>query len=474
VLPKLLGDPHSLFGREDWGRVYFPNGFPYFVSLYLGLSVLLLASQAGARWRLWILAMCGVLLALGSFGPLGLLLGEGYTLPFRGPQKFLLTTQLALALLAGVGLDRCRREVPGWRLRRLALVLPGAVLVGVAVGLHFWPGVLRAWLATLAPPLLDPGGLAAAARLWPPLWLTSGVLALLTGLLLARGGRAVRLAAVVVVLDLLVVNRAVNSFAEASFYDLRPDVARLVEPAAAEGRYRWFSYGVAHTPGLLLEPAMLQLSSDVHLYALDRQALLAWTPGLDGLEAALDVDRTGFAPKGATLQVDEAVPGGFRDHYPRLRLANVRWVMSFRPLPEDLVRRRGEVKLPEVQAPLGLYELRRPLPRAFWVPAPGDLGPATEASGGDVRYERLNAHTVRVTAWTPPGFLVILDGDHPDWTAEDRSGPVTLARIGDRWRGIVTPGGPQVFTMRFRPRWRLPAFVLAGLGLLGVLVVWRR
>jgi len=470
VLPRFLGDPHAFSDRDYWGRAYFPTGFPYFVTIYIGLPALLLAAQAGARRRLWALALGGILLALGSYGPLGLLPGGDLAPPLRGPQKFLFTTQLALALLAGFGLDRCRGKNPARPRRLLALVLPGAALVAVAVGLQLWPGVLREWLARLAPPILDPRGLVAAAELWPPLWLTSGALALLAGVLLARGGRAVRLAAVVVVVDLLIVNHSANPLAPASFYDLRPELAELVHSAAGEGRYRWFSYGVAHTPRLLFEPTMLRGSSDADLYALDRQTLLARTPALDGLEGAFDVDRTGFAPKGATLRVDEATPERFRDHHQRLRLANVRWILSFRPLPKDLVRRRRELKLPEVQAPLALYELRRPLPRAFWVPRAQsvELAPDPAADGAEVRYESLDPHTVRVTASTPPGFVVVLDGHHPDWTAEDRSGPVPLYRAPGRYRLVPTPGGEQVFTLRYRPAWPRLALGLALLGLAGL------
>jgi hypothetical protein len=247
----------------------------------------------------------------------------------------------------------------------------------------------------------------------------------------------------------------------------------------SEGRYRWFSYGVAHTPGLLFEPRMLRASSDVSLYALDRQALFAQTPGLDGLEAAFDLDRTGFAPPGATFAVDEAVPSRFRDQALRLRWANVRWIFSFRPLPEDLVRQRGSVKLPEVQAPLVLYELRSPLPRAFWMPdvaLAGPMGalPADPPAGAtEVRYERLGAHRVRVTAATPPGLLIILDGHHPGWTAEDRSGPVELHRVLGRYQALKTPGGSRVYTLTYRPEWASWAAVLFALGLLGLALLFR-
>ena len=474
LLPRLLGDPLAFTDRDFWGRAYSPTGFPYLVTVYLGLPALLLVAQSRGRRRLWILALVGLVLAFGRHGPLGLL-PEVVSLPFRGPSKLFFTTHIALALLAGFGLERwARRAEPSRRRERFVHATPGALLVVLAVGLHLWPGPLRDAMGRLAPPLLDPRGLVAATELWPALWLVSGVLALAAGLALARGGRTAWAAAVLVALDLLIVNGSTNRLTQASFYDLRPDVADLVEKAEAGTGGRWFSYGVARTPGLRFEPVMARAPSDAWLYYLDRQALLPRTPALDGLEGALDIDRTGWAPKGATLRAEETTPERFRDHHDQLRLAGVRWVLSFRPLPEDLVSRRGEVKLPEIQSPLGLYELRRPLPRAFWVQHMQGPPEVRAVAGHLVRYERLDPHTVRVTASTPPGFIVVLDGHHADWTAEDRSGPIPLLRGFARYQVLPTPGGEREITLRYRPRWPRLAFILAALGLGGLAVLVRR
>jgi hypothetical protein len=471
ALPRLLGDPHAFSDADFWGRAYFPHGYPYLLTLYLGLPVLLLAVQSRALRRLWVLAMVGVALALGRYGPLGLLPAD-LVLPFRGPQKLFFLTHLALALLAGLGLQRSLGDRRVALRRALVLIVPGALLLTLAAGLFLWPIPLRRLLGLLAPPLLDPRGLAAITRLWLPAWLVSGALALLAGLSLARGGRVALGAAGLVALDLLIVNGATNPLTQASFYDLRPDVAALVRPAAAEGRYRWFSYGVAHTPGLRFEPVMARARSDVWLYYLDRQSLLPRTPALDGLEGAFDVDRTGWSRPGATLSVEEVSPERFREHHDRLRLANVRWVLSFRPLPEDLVERRGEVKLPEIRPPLALYELRQPLPRAFWASRIDELD--VGAGSVEVEYQRLGPHTVRLRGSTPPGFVVVLDGHHPDWTAEDRSGPVPVLRYLGGYRAIPTPGGRLELTMVYRPRWPGVALGLVALAVVGLVVLARR
>jgi hypothetical protein len=199
------------------------------------------------------------------------------------------------------------------------------------------------------------------------------------------------------------------------------------------------------------------------------------TQVLDGLDGAFDVDRMGLAPEGSTLEVREAIPALFQRHYDRLRLANVRWVLSFHPLPGDLVSLRDEIRLEEVGEALHLYELRDPLPRAFFVPSldapPGGRSSAGEGATPRVAYRRVDPHTAVVTATTPPGFLVVLDGHDPGWKAEDRSGPVPLRAAFGRYQALPTRGGETVVTLRYQPGWREPAlllFTIGGLALAGL------
>ena len=441
---------------------------PTCVSIYLGLPVLLLAVSARGRRKLWLLAVAGVVLSLGAHGPLGLL-PESIHWPMRGPQKLVFLVHLAVALLAGFGLERRLSEAPRGR-GRLGLVLPGLAWLGVVLALRVDPGAVRAALAAVLPPLADPRGLVAARSLWPDAWLPSAALTLAAGLALALGGAWARTVALVVALDLSIVNGGINPLAPASFYDLRPEVAALVRGPAREGAFRWFSYGVALSPELRFTPLLARAPSDVWLYYLDRQSLLPRTHVLDGLEGGADIDRTGLSPPGTTLPVEEAVPGRFAGHHRLLQLANVRWVLSFSPLPDALVARRGEVRLPEIESPLGLYELREPLPRVLFQSAFPDAAPAVPVDG-TVAYERVDPHTVVLRATTPPGFLVVLDGHHPDWRAEDRSGPVSLRVAFGRYQAVPTRGGETVVTLRYQPAWRAPALCLFAMGGLAVLVL---
>jgi len=503
ALPRLLGDPHAFSDRDYWGRVYFPEGYPYLIALYVGPIVLLLAARGGRRCLL-LAAAAGLVLALGRFGPLALL-PAGTALPFRGPQKLLFLTHTAVALLAGFGLERFASAAGRGRGRWL-LLGPGLVLLALSVALRVDAATLRALGAAVVPALADRRGLVAATTVWPAAWLPSAALATLAGLVLARGGRWALVASPLVVLDLLLANGALNPLAPASFYELRADTRALVAeglrrdgPGAAS---RWFSYGVASAPVPRFDPVMARAPSDVWLYYLDRQSLLPRMPALDGLPGAFDLDRTGWSPEGSTLDVDDSSVDGFPGHYRRLQLAGVRWVLSFRPLPPALALERARTRLPEITAPLGLFELPGALPRAFFVraceieadperrsqrleassfdpgrrvlleaaPPPAPPGPLAEVRAQDVRvdYEPQDTHTVRVTARTPPGFVVVLDGYAPGWTAADESRrPVPLLRADGRYRAIPTAGGPHVFTMRYRPPWRAWALALLAVGVVG-------
>jgi hypothetical protein len=468
LLPRLFGNVHSFSEAGYWGRPFFPSGQPYLLSLYLGLGVFVLALAAGGgqgRWRWWLLAGLGVVLALGSHGPLAALLAP-LMKTFRSPVKFAFLADLALCVLAGLGVDRVRQGPRGARAWALA---PGAALCAAGLLLRWRPDFPARLLADVVPALEAEQARVVAAEVWPSAFLVSGALAAGAGLVLAFVPRRAPLAAALAGLDLLVVNHAINPAAEATFYELRPEVRRLVAPAAAQGAFRWFSYGVAGPPPPHWTLSAARHDSDVWLYYVDRQSLVPRAHVLDGLEGAFDEDRVGWSPPGSTFTVDERTPGRFRGVHSRLRLANVRWVLSFHPLPDDLVKLRGVVYLREIAEPLRLHELRDPLPRAFWVDRPEDLPPPAGVGGASVSYESVDPHTVRIRASTPPGYVVVLDGYNPSWRAEGAGGPIPLLRAHGRYWALPTPGGDQVITVRYAPPWRTPALVAAALGAMATL-----
>jgi hypothetical protein len=493
ALPHFFGDMHAMTDAGAWGQAQFPTGSPYLLSLYLGPALLTLAILAGSRGvRLYGLAALGVLLALGENGPLEAVMAL-WMISLRVPIKFFLMANLALCLLAGLGLDRALRREDRPRPWVLA---PGLLVLLAGILVSFSPRLPLPLLDAIAPDLISNRTAEVIAQVWPREFLVAGALALAAGLALLRGRQLVPLAAVLVALDLAIVNESINTSAPATFYDLRSDIAAPVDAARSKGRYRWFSYGVAHSPSLSYSLDLFRQNSDVWLFYLDRQTLLPRAPTLDGLESAFGLDRVGLSPPGSTLTVAETTPNLFREHYHRLRLGNVRWVLSFHELPEDLVAVAASLPLPEVRESLRLYEIRDPLPRALWVPAyqvegddreartrannaafdpratvllerePGPGSPTTPGTSGDVVYEPVDPHTVRLRSTGDPGFLLVLDNFHRAWTAETEGEKVPVFRANGQYMAIPTPGGSHEVTLRFRPAWKPPAFTASALGLL--------
>jgi hypothetical protein len=500
LLPRFFGDVHTFSDLGYWGQPFFPEGYPYVLSLYLGPCVALLAALAGRRApapRLWALVALGVLVSLGSHGPLEWILRPLFR-HLRTPVKFFFLADLGLCLLAGLGVDRLLRTEK--RPRPWMFAVPAALLV-LGAGLLLQPDLPARALGGLVPALLDPRSRWVVARAWPGALLVTGSLALAVCLACMLPARWAALAAAAAGLDLLMINGNLNPAAPASFYELRPDVKSMVGIPAGEGGYRWFSYGVVTSP-LHWAPWVARLNSDVVLYYLDRQTLWARTKFLDGLDGAYDEDRYGWAPPGSTLTGVERSPSLHRVHHGRLRRAGVRWVLSFQPLPEDLVQQRAQVALPEVAEPLRLYEVRGVLPRVFWVPRcevvpasrvwerlesatfdpgtvllrenpPGNApcgAPSTGASGS-VTMERPDPHTVRLTARGAPGFIVVLEGHHRAWRAAGPEGEVPLLVANERYWALPTPGGERTYVVRYRPAWVRPSVLLsAAAGSVGVLL----
>lgn len=501
VLPRFLGDTHTFTDRGLWGQGLFPDGYPYLLALYVGPTVLLLACVAGrARWRLWMVIVLGLLLSLGAHGPVADLMSL-LLRSFRSPVKFLLAPTLAVAVLAGLGVDRLGRSRAGvWMLG------PGLALAALGSALGRWPSLPALTLGWLIPDLRDPRALVVAREIWPGAFLFTGIVCFGALLLVRLGPRWAPATVALAGLDLIAINGVINPTAPSTFYDLRPAVRRLVDGTRSAGTFRWFSYGATDSPGLHWEPALALRNSDVWLYHADRQALFPRTHVMEGLEAAFDEDKVGWAPQGSTLPVTERRPGRFPEHYARLRLANVRWVLSFHSLPEALVRERGRAALPEIAEPLRLYEMRDPLPRVFWVggcevaPDPelvrasvvgGSLDPrrvvlleappperpcSGPASGaGDASFERLDPHTIRITASGAPGLIAVLEGYDPAWRLTGAPGVPRPQRAFGRYLALFTPGGDREFRLSFRPSWRGPTLAAAVLGALLILALslWR-
>jgi hypothetical protein len=505
LVPRAFGDVHTFSDRGYWGQPFFPDGFPYLLSLYWGPALVWLALRAGpgpGTRRLLALGAFGALLALGRHGPLEWLL-DPLMRHFRAPVKFLFLTNLALALLAARGVDRARRLALG----RSGLALAaGALLVAFAAAIRVRPDLPGQLMGGLVPEILGARAAAVIAASWSTG--VAGAGAFLLGAALACRSRTLApLAAALVGFDLLIANGAVNPATAASFYALRPELAGLLRDARVDSSVRVFAYGAAGIRDLRWAPEVELRNRDVPLYAVDRQSLVPRSHVLDGLEGAFDEDRVGWAPRGSTLAGHERIPSLYRAHHARLRLAAVRYALSFRPLPADLVDARGAVLLSELVEPLRLYELRDPLPRAFTLgryevepdpqrlqarlaapefdprelllleAAPPDAAiraAASFTSGAAVGFVRANPHRVRLRVDGGPGLVFVSEGYHGDWVARGAEGERPLLRADGRYWAVPTRGGGETIEVQYEPAWRAPALCALALGALLALAlgVW--
>lgn len=118
-------------------------------SSYVGLLPIALAPVALARPRgrvlfFWGLALVAVLLSLGGHTPFyRLVLALPVFASARAPARFMVLASLALAILAGFGLDTLRLGSARWLARLSGLAL---LLVAGAVGVAGWRGARFAWI----------------------------------------------------------------------------------------------------------------------------------------------------------------------------------------------------------------------------------------------------------------------------------------------------------------------------------------
>jgi hypothetical protein len=419
---------------------------------------------------------------------------------FRHPVKLALIGTIAIALLAARGLDRAasQRRSPVHAVAGLCAALVLAFLAR-------WPELPARLLAEPLPELRDERSLVVAREQWPRAFISSAALGAGASLALAAGSRLAPIAGLLAALDVLAVNTTLNPTTAASFYEPRPELQALLDKAKPAGPERWFSFGASNTAALGWSPDVLRLNSKVWYYYMNRQWLLPRSHILHGLDAAFDLERAGWEPQGATLAREERNPIYYPQLHRWLRLGNVRWVLAGAELPRALVEERGRASFPEIAAPLRLYEVRDPLPRAFWVPrAEGvrdaaaalermfrdDFDPrrllvlegepggpdaaAPDGAAGSVRFEAVGPHGRRLHVAAPPGWVLVLEGFHPAWRAVGPQGPIQLRRGDGRYLAFRTPGGEQAVELRYAPAWRGPALVLGALGLTLVALVLAR
>lgn len=399
--------------------------------IYLGLPIVLLAA-AGLRlrrdrldWFLLMTAAFSALFATGSHSPLFLALvrlvpGLGW---LRVPPRIWLLAALAVALLAGRGMDAVTRARmgPGDR-RRLALtaaiVLVASLSLAVGLSILRWPPPPAAW-ALAAFSLVPATALLLRREALPRP-------ALLAGVLLA-----------LVAADLGLVRAAwtemrtqADAFAwgaeAASYLARQPGRFRCYSPSYSLPQHTAMQHGLFLADGT--DP--IQLAHYANLlaaaggYTIDHYSPTL-PPVLDDASARPDAERLGWL--------------------------NVRYVAAAFP-----IHAKG-LALREKLGDTFLYENEQALPRAFVLPgappaSPGDgeMAPPLDLQPADIVTYTPNRIVVE-TNLPEPGLLVLSEVWYPGWQARANGREVPIERVQGALRGVYLDGGPWTVEWRYNP-----------------------
>ena len=433
--PGVFGDP---------ARPYWPGpSYEWHERLfYIGIVPLLAAAWVPPRWRwlCWGSAALAVLLAFGRYAPVyaWAQLLPGYP-SFRVPSKHLLLAALALALAAGLGLERMRGR-------------PAALTAAVLAGLLGLASVtFGAWFPVVAPWLGGPDALAGApergalAALAAPSLRVAALLALIAApAALLPGVWARRALLLLALLDLVVVLQPFrltsvdpnDLAAQAAVLQPNPRVA-----VVGSGGSDLANYGpVVH---------VVQPAGYTSLFGGPYATLL--TGNVDQ-QAAIDVDRADN-PALSVLGYPLTFDLGNKQLRPNASATPTAWVAHC-AWPGGALEARAPA-FPRQQC-VTLADVTQPqaalAPGAANVVGEGDSWRTIEADG--------------------PGWLVVTLPWYPGWTARLDGADQPVDVLDGALVGVALPSGSHTVDLRYRPAGLLPGLALSVLAALSLAGVW--
>jgi hypothetical protein len=464
VVGGLYGNLSNVAG-EWWGQNFFPRGFPYVLSLYLGAATLAV-SWVGLRsghplaHRVAVLAALALVVSVGRWAGLAPIVDLTPSLRLlRFPVKAFYSVHLVVALLAALGLSALvRLDRIAWRRLVVAAAALGAVLALAPVTPRLLPAATAAFARGFFPPEYAAAARAALlARVLDDAALGGAVSLAVAGvgaLVLRRAVTPSRAATMVVALvaaDLLRTGAGLNPMVTATFFRPSPELEARLD-TLREGRV--FTCSLDESPAYLAGRLTRAGDHEVWSFALLLETL---TPAFNvplRAPTALSPDLTMLVPHDRVLSPAEASCRDLDAVLPRLRAGAVRRVLSVDLLahPElDL----EFVLAPERIAPLTVqvYRLRDSLPRL-------------EASGtARVVEERLGTNQISlVVEADAPTELLVRDGWAPGWSARLDGVPIALSARGGH-RSVALPAGRSRVDMTYRPPGLVAALAVSSLAL---------
>ena len=469
VVGGLYGNLTNL-ANEWWGQNFFPRGFPYVLSLYLGAATLALAATGAASRRpyarrLALLGALAVLVALGRWAGLGPLVEHlGALRLFRFPVKAFFSAHLAVSLLAGLGLSALSE---GRRTRTLtALAVSAGVLLAAAPLLpRVFPGALARFALSFFPPGFAPEVRALLLQRVLEDAAVGGAVAIGVGLVagmaaLARlaAPRAAWLTVALVAADLLRTGAGLNPMQPAALFEPSPELAARL---ASLRQGRVFTCPLDSSPAYQAGRVARGQDHEVWSFALLRETL---TPACNlplGVPTALSADLTMLVPLERLLPEEDGACRDLPGLVPRLRAAGVTTVLSLDPL-EHAQLEPAFVLAPARLQPVALhgYRLRDSLALV-----------ALSGPGRAVELERTTGRLELQAEAETDTTLTLREAWAPGWTARVDGGLVVLPK--GRHLEVAVPAGRHRVQLTYRPPRLEEALGASGLAL-GLLVALAR
>ena len=465
VVGGLFGNLSNL-ANEWWGQNFFPRGFPYVLSLYLGAATLALAAAGAASGRpyarrLALLGALAILVALGRWAGFGALVEQlGALRIFRFPVKAFFSAHLAVSLLAGLGLSALSE---GRRARTLlAVAFAAGVLLATAPLLpRVIPEALARFALAFFPPGFPPDVRAALlqrvledAAVGGAVAIGVGLLAGLAALGLLPFPRAAWLVAALVAADLLRTGAGLNPMLPGRVFEPSAELAARL-PALREGRV--FTCPIESSPAYRAGRVARGQDHEAWSFALLRETLSPACNVPQGIGTALSPDLTMLVPVERLLPETEGACRDLDALVPRLHAAGVTTVLSLDPLDHAQLEPAFVLAPARVQ-PLAVhaYRLRDPLARL-----------ALDGAGRAVELERTTDRLELQAEAETDTTLTVREAWAPGWTVRVDGDVVAMPRA--RHLEIALPAGRHRVQLTYRPPRLEEALGVSGLAL-GLLV----
>ena len=267
ILPHFLGRVDTISSADYWGFQIEDQFFPYILSIYFGIGVLLLSLSGlkntnknfqKLKFSFAAVTIAALLFSLGRYFPLTYFLYQW--IPgishFRYPEKFLCVAILPISLLAAFGFESqwCGNQKPG----RKVVILLWSFVIGLGlliclllVNQSFLNNLTEVFFKQTASDVMRSG--IVRSILHALLILT--LLTLIYTIRRVRQSHWNKIAVLsVITIDLLIAARGLNPLAPISFYEETPNAVNLVRKELSFGKF----YRTANPPNVVLKaPPMM-------------------------------------------------------------------------------------------------------------------------------------------------------------------------------------------------------------------------